>query len=289
MAILGMIKDGMQIAGAAAGLLGIGEKKQDKRQLEQQQKLQDMQIKGNKEMSEFEKQQQLDMWNKTNYGAQVEHIKEAGLNTGLLYGMGGSGGATTGGGGGSGVNGGNAATGVQGQAMALETAMAAAQLANIQAQTEKTKAEAENISGVQRTATDEQGKALGFQNAVNKAIGITNLASKEATAIDSLQLHWAKQLAEYNAWETANFAGKATDDPYSPLAKANRAGLQKTLEELKLAKTENNIAKATETIKEFEASMAEEGISPNSPWGVKIIADILKKIGIVDTIKNEMK
>jgi hypothetical protein len=27
----------------------------------------------------------MDMWNKTNYGAQVEHMKNAGLNPALMY------------------------------------------------------------------------------------------------------------------------------------------------------------------------------------------------------------
>ena len=39
------------------------------------------------------------MWDKTNYSAQVAQLKQAGLNPGLLYGMGGAGGATTGPGG----------------------------------------------------------------------------------------------------------------------------------------------------------------------------------------------
>lgn len=270
--VLGMIGEGAGIAGTVAGILGIGEKRQDRRQIEQQKRLQELQIQGNKEMSEFEKNQQLDMWNKTNYGAQVNHLKEAGLNPALLYGMGGSGGATTGGGSGAGVSGGHAATGVQGQGMALETALATAQLANIQAQTEKTKAEAKGI--------EEQTTGTAFQNAVNKAIGAENLAAKESTAIESLKLHWSKQLAEYETWSTVNYEGKPTDDPYSPIAKAMRAGIEKTLVELQQAKTENNIAKATQTIKEFEAKLAEEGIAQNTPWYVKMVMDLMTKSGL---------
>jgi hypothetical protein len=43
---------------------------------------------------------QMDMWNKTNYGAQVEHMKNAGLNPALMYkgaGVGGTTGSQTGG------------------------------------------------------------------------------------------------------------------------------------------------------------------------------------------------
>jgi hypothetical protein len=39
---------------------------------------------------------QFDMWNKTNYKAQMEHMKKAGLNPALMYGMSGGGGSTTG-------------------------------------------------------------------------------------------------------------------------------------------------------------------------------------------------
>lgn len=42
-----------------------------------------------------------DMWNKTNYGAQVQHMKDAGLNVGLMYEGGGAGGTTSAGSGGS--------------------------------------------------------------------------------------------------------------------------------------------------------------------------------------------
>ena len=37
---------------------------------------------------------QFDMWNKTNYGAQVKHMLEAGLNPALMYGSAGQGGTT---------------------------------------------------------------------------------------------------------------------------------------------------------------------------------------------------
>lgn len=67
----------------------------DRRQIRQQQKLQDMQIAGQKEMGNFNYAQQMNLWNETNYKAQVEQLKKAGLNPGLLYGMGGAGGATT--------------------------------------------------------------------------------------------------------------------------------------------------------------------------------------------------
>ena len=39
---------------------------------------------------------QMQMWKDTNYAAQVEELKKAGLSIGLMYGKGGAGGTTTG-------------------------------------------------------------------------------------------------------------------------------------------------------------------------------------------------
>ena len=62
---------------------------------------------------------QMDMWNKTNYGAQLQHMKDAGLNPALMYGMGGGGGATTGS-----QGGGSAAKGNAQKQMGIEGLMA---------------------------------------------------------------------------------------------------------------------------------------------------------------------
>lgn len=96
---------------AAGSLLGIAmQGANDKRQLRQQEKLQRLQIEGNKEMLEAQRLKELQMWHDTSYPAQMKMIKEAGLNPALLYGMGGGGGTTVGGGSG-GVSGGQAPIG----------------------------------------------------------------------------------------------------------------------------------------------------------------------------------
>ena len=89
-----------QAAGqATSGLLGMALGRmdanwQDKRQLRQQSRLQQMQIAGQKEMMNYQQQQAYDMWQKTNAPAQAEQLKKAGLNVGLMYGGSGAGGAT---------------------------------------------------------------------------------------------------------------------------------------------------------------------------------------------------
>lgn len=135
--------------GAGMGIL-LGEYN-DHRQLRQQQKLQELQIEGQKRMTDYTYAKQLQMWHDTNYEAQMEHIKNAGLNPGLLYGMGGGGGTTTGSGSGS-VAGANAPTGgreIQDlTGMGMQMQMMQAQKELLQSQTEKNEAEAAKIKGV---------------------------------------------------------------------------------------------------------------------------------------------
>ncbi|AXH76573.1 MAG: DNA pilot protein [Microviridae sp.] len=54
------------------------------------------QLKGQKKALQQQNAAQMDMWNRTNYEAQVQHLKNAGLNPALEYGMGGGGGVTAG-------------------------------------------------------------------------------------------------------------------------------------------------------------------------------------------------
>lgn len=162
---------GMETANNAVGaLMGLAlEKHNDKRQIKQQQKLTDMQVSANRNLTQFNFDKQLEMWNKTNYGAQMQHLKEAGLNPGLLYGMGGAGGATTGGGSGS-VSGASAPTGggeVMGMMMQKsQLQLMEAQKENIQAQTDKTKVETTKTAGVDTELAQTQIKDLlqGIEN-----------------------------------------------------------------------------------------------------------------------------
>lgn len=136
---------GMQAASGAIGT-GMGlllERHQDKRQLKQQGKLQALEITGQKEMSDYNYAKQLQMWEDTNFSAQMEQLKKAGLNPGLLYGMGGAGGATTGQPSGN-VTGGKAAEQSQIQQsleMGMQLQLLKAQKENIEADTANKKAD----------------------------------------------------------------------------------------------------------------------------------------------------
>lgn len=161
----------------AAGMLpGIGaglalESHNDKRQIEMQRKLQNMQIQGQMEMGDYNFKKQLEMWEATNYPGQKAQIEKAGLNPALLYGMKGGGGVTTGSAPASGgVSGGNAPTGgkeiLESTGMGLQMKMQQAQIENIEANTQKTKAETQNVPLTGKNI--ESSTAL---NVLNKQIG----------------------------------------------------------------------------------------------------------------------
>ena len=107
-------------------------------------KAQEKQVEDQRKMNEHQSELQYEMWKKTNHKANTEELRKAGLNTALMYGQTGAGGATTGSQGGS-VG---AATAKQGGGnevgMALQNTLQLgllkAQKENVNAQTEKTKA-----------------------------------------------------------------------------------------------------------------------------------------------------
>jgi len=144
-----------QVLGMALGGM------QDKRQLKQQEKLQDLQIKGNKEMADYGQQKQMEMWENTNFNAQKAQMEKAGLNPALMYGMGGAGGATTGAGASGAVGGAAADSGAERTGMGLQIAsqlaLQKAQKENIEADTANKKASTENTStGTEGVKIDNQ-------------------------------------------------------------------------------------------------------------------------------------
>lgn len=143
---------GLQLGGQAIGA-GMGMMMgnwNDERQRKQQEYLQQLQVKGNKDMMDYGMQKQLQMWKDTSYGPQMEQMRKAGANPGMIYGMSGGGGQTTG----------NASGNVSGataqqnpgemqatMGMGLQMAQMAAQTALTQAQTEKAKVETTKTAG----------------------------------------------------------------------------------------------------------------------------------------------
>lgn len=188
-----------QIGEAAAtqgtsGLIGAGmglllQKSNDRRQIQQQQKLTEMQLNANKSMARYNNELQLQMWHDTNYKPQVEELRKAGLNPGLLYGMGGAGGATTGNPGGSGVSGAAAPAGgqeIMGMMMnKAQIELIKAQTANIQADTVNKPKTGLNIEASTASLTQ------GIEN--QKAI---EALTKIETQIKEIEFDWKPEIQQ---------------------------------------------------------------------------------------------
>lgn len=131
---------------------------------QQQQQMQDMQIKGAKELADYNNQKQMELWKATNFGAQRAEMEKAGLSASLMYGGSGAGGGTTGSGGGG------MPTGDTGSAQMMARMQAQSMNADTVlklATAEKTKAETENISGGVAKGLELDNIAKEFQNKLN--------------------------------------------------------------------------------------------------------------------------
>lgn len=248
------------LASAGMGLLlgGIN----DRRQLKQQEKLQKLQMAGQREMSTFNKEQQLDLWRKTNFKAQMEQLKMAGLNPGLIYGMSGAGGATASAqpgnvGGGQAPIGGREVQDMIGMGMQLQ--LLKAQKENIEADTKlkeagtgETKSKTElNLQGLDNLREDYEVKRL-TQSLMNLEI-----YKKEQTIDEEIEY------VEYNTKTAAKLLeklvreNKMSEELYNENIEivqqnaigamlnnaAIRAGITKTKEEtLKISREILNIA-----------------------------------------------
>ena len=137
---------GAAVIGAVGGMAAARSQNRNQR------RLMDVQYQNQRMLNQHGHDLQMDMWNKTNYGAQVKHMEEAGLNPALMYGSAGQGGTTGSQGGGSAASG-NAA---QVRMMDMQNLLLAAQKENIDANTTKTKAEANKIAGVDTEAVRQE-------------------------------------------------------------------------------------------------------------------------------------
>ena len=111
----------------------------------------DIQNRYNEQMAKNNQQRNKDLWDYTNYENQKKHIKNAGLNPALMYGMGGGGGVSANGAQGQGVTqptDRSVEMKLKQQGLGLQLASIASQVALNKSQAEKNKVEADKIAGV---------------------------------------------------------------------------------------------------------------------------------------------
>ena len=145
-----------------------------------------------------EKSQQYakDYWDYTNTENQVQHLKNAGLNIGLMYGQSGSGGMGASGGARQASpdqpQGNPVGMALQAQQIEQQRRMNDAQIALAEAQAEKTKAEKEKISGVDTQEALKRIEEAGSRIELNLKEGtykdaLTDLTNAEKEATEALK------------------------------------------------------------------------------------------------------
>lgn len=282
-----------QILNTGMGLLLEGHN--DRRARKQARKMQAIQIEGQKEMGRFNYQQQMALWHDTNYGAQMEELKKAGLNPALIYEGAGQGGTTA-------AQPGSVPPSQvpQGGMEIMNMMMTRAQMELIKAQTEKTKAETGIVpkTGEQIEATTEnlkqQTENAKVQNEILQAESVmTNVREHIATETQNdaiaiirtnlrtftAQMHKAEIEQRVSA-ETADNNIKIIAIQYAKLLLENKqiqTAINKTDAEIEAIKQQI-------TIQSLDEQMAKNGINPKAgtmiKTGYNIFTLIKKLIGL---------
>lgn len=208
------------------GLVGMGlNLASGQMQLGQQQNLQDQQIQGQMQLSRFQRNEAMQYWRDTNFKAQMEQLKQAGLNPALIYKNGGQGGTTQAFSGN--VSGGQATDHGVNAGMAMQMGMQSklleAQTANVEADTKLKEATAAKTAGVDtdkgraEIATLTEGinnqkaqaylqRAQGFLTNIQGAVA--NATQEEA--IDEIRWNAKKAFEELRQAENETFISERT-------------------------------------------------------------------------------
>lgn len=214
----------------------------------------------------------MDIWEKTNYKAQMGQLEKAGLNPGLIYGMGGAGGTL---GGSSATAQGAAGTGAMDIAGAAQIALLNAQRENIEADTEnkradKGKKEAETPGAIADSTmkSQEAESRKGWTKVMSETYG-SELEARQALAKTTYDLWVDGKLKDGAEAEIAAKlkANAKTDEEI----KAIQQGIDKMKVDIQTGKLNNEIL-------ELEKEMQTElGIDKNSPVWMKMIGRLIIK------------
>lgn len=245
MSIIGMIGG---IAGAAMG------QKNASDQMDNQEYLMGQQNKYNEEMAQRNQERNKEMWDYTNYENQRKHLENAGLNTALMYGMSGGGGASTSGAQGQGVSqpqDKSIDARMQSQAMGLQIANMKSQIEVNEANANKLNAEANKTKGV-----DTQTQEATLQNIIaqtkneelKQALIKTDTRLKAAqTELEEATTSWTKEKTDETTWNITTVI-KRLDNLNAELEGAK---LDNTL---KSRTMETEVKKSEATLKDLIAS-----------------------------------
>lgn len=199
-------------------------------------KLMEIQNRYNEQMAKNNQQRNKDLWDYTNYENQKKHMKAAGLNPALMYGMGGGGGVSANGAQGQGVTqptDRSVEMGLKQQGLGLQLASIASQVDLNKSQTEKNEAEAEKIRGVDtrvQEATIDNLIAQTSSEKVKKGLILGQI--RVADAEEELKRNmadWTKDKADETRWNI----------------KSLQKGIDKLAEEINGMKLDNELKEKT--------------------------------------------
>lgn len=230
-------------AAASGGILGMAfGAMNDQRQYEQQKKLMADQEAASKRLKDYDQMNQYNMWLKTGAVGQMEQLKKAGLNPGLMYGMSGAGGATTGSPGGGSVGGGAAPSSggenVAMMGMGIQMRLQQAQEKLLEAQAENVQADTDKKKGVdtQETAARRDSLLQGIENAKAqqwmtkvdtrlKEIELGVMGSTVGERISRIVWESQRALEEMNMARNEAYISKETMEPKIEMVKKELVGL----------------------------------------------------------------
>lgn len=199
----------MGIGGALMGALNANSASDQSWQRTHQ--LMEIQAELNRKNAKFNTAQAKEMWNYTNFENQMDHIKEAGLSPGLIYGMGGQGGSTQGAGTANGVGlpqDQSVGMGLRAQEIGIEMANTLSQIKLNESQASKNEAEANKIKGVDTEAQQATIDNLIAQTSNEKVKrGLILGQIRVADAEEELKRNtadWTKDKAEETRWNVKN-------------------------------------------------------------------------------------
>lgn len=209
-------------------------------------RLMEIQNRYNEQMAKNNQQRNKDLWDYTNYENQKQHIKNAGLNPALIYGMGGGGGVSSSGAQGQGVTqptDRSVEMKLKQQGLGLQLASIASQVALNKSQAEKNKVEANKIAGVDtdmQKATIDNLIAQTSNEKVKKGLILGQI--RVADAEEELKRNmadWTKDKADETRWNI----------------KSLQKGIDKLAEEINGMKLDNELKERTIDNKVKESSL----------------------------------
>lgn len=260
----GVVQEGL-------GLLAQGIK--NKQQVKQTARLNEVNSATAKHLADYNYGLEMKKWNETNYKAQVEQMKKAGINPGLLYGMSGGSGATAQTGGAQMSSGkadiAQAARGSEGMGLMVgQMGLLQAQKENIEADTRKKIIDANKAAGVDTKLANTQIESLtqGIKNqkAVEKLTEIQDSILRnelweayesQDDRIDTFKYEAKKKIGEARSAMANGEIDEKTINTKISLLKTELVarGLENVLTR---AKTENT--KADTKLKQEQASKTEQ-------------------------------